>query len=481
MKIKFCGAAREVTGSAHLIELDDHFKILLDCGLYQGGDIDEASPTDEQNRNSDERSYARFNEKWLFDPREIDCLVLSHAHIDHTGRVPKLVADGFRGKIYSTHATRDLCALMLLDSAKIQEGDADYHNRHKALNEKDVQPLYTTGDVAKAMRQFASFNYEQWFHIHPNVRVLYRDAGHILGSASVTLEIKENGQTIRIGFTGDIGRPDRPILGDPLPMPKVDYIICESTYGDREHESGPNEIEHFLKIVRHTCVEKKGKLIIPAFSVGRTQEIVYMLDKLHHNGQLPKVPVFVDSPLAVNATQVFVNHPECFDDEVIRYMTENENPFGFNDLYYIRSSEGSKQLNQINKPCIIISASGMMNAGRIRHHLAQNIENHRNTFLIVGYCSPNTPGGQLRAGAKHLHVMGKFKQVLADVEIMDSFSAHGDRVEMLDFLKNQIPSCRKIWLVHGTLDRQEKWRDHLLENGFKNVGIPKLGEEETLD
>jgi metallo-beta-lactamase family protein len=472
MKIKFCGAAREVTGSAHLLTLDDGFKILLDCGLYQGGDDD--------GRAGDDNPITGFNEKWLFDPREIDCLVLSHAHIDHTGRVPKLVRDGFRGKIYSTHATRDLCALMLLDSAKIQEGDAEYHNRKKHFDEPEQEPLYTMEDVSAAMRQFASYSYEQWFHIHPNVRVMYRDAGHILGSASVNMEIQENGKTTRFAFTGDIGRPGRPILGDPLPMPDADYVICESTYGDRDHESAPDEVDHFIRIVHHTCVEKKGKLIIPAFSVGRTQEIVYMLDKLHRAGRLPHVPVFVDSPLAVNATEVFVKHPECFDSEVHRYMTEDENPFGFNDLYYLRGVEASKKLNSSRKPCIIISASGMMNAGRIRHHLLNNIENHRNTFLMVGYCSPNTPGGKLRAGARSLHVMGQFKQVLAQVEVMDSFSAHGDRQEMLDFLHNQKASCKKIWLVHGTLDRQEKWRDTLLQNGFAAVGIPQLGEEETL-
>lgn len=473
MKIKFCGAAREVTGSAHLITLNDGFKILLDCGLYQGGDDD--------GQAGDGKPMAGFNEKWLFDPKEIDCLVLSHAHIDHTGRVPKLVADGFGGKIFSTHATRDLCAIMLLDSAKIQEGDAAYHNKKKGFNEPERQPLYTMENVSQAMRQFASYNYEQWFHIHPDVRVMYRDAGHILGSASVTLEIKENGKTTLFGFTGDIGRPNRPILGDPLPMPELDYLICESTYGDRDHETAPNEVERFVEIVNHTCVEKKGKLIIPAFSVGRTQEIVYMLDKLQHAGRLPKVSVYVDSPMAINATQVFENHPECFDEEVHRYMIEDENPFGFNDLYYIRSSEGSIKLNSTNKPCIIISASGMMNAGRIRHHLLHNIENHRNTFLIVGYCAPNTPGGLLRDGAKSLYVLGHNKQVLADIEVMDSFSAHGDRNEMLDMLSNQTKSCKKVWLVHGTIDRQEKWRDYLLEHGFKDVGIPQLGEEFNLD
>lgn len=470
MKIKFCGAAQEVTGSSHLITLDSGFKILLDCGLYQGGDDDGQAEED--------KPIVGFNEKWLFDPKEIDCLVLSHAHIDHTGRVPKLMRDGFRGRIYATHATRDLCAIMLLDSAKIQEADAAYHNR-KFLKEGEEakKPLYTVEDVGQVMRRFASFSYEEWLHIHPDVRLMFRDAGHILGSASVTLEIREGERTIRFGFTGDIGRPNRPILSDPMPMPELDYLICESTYGDREHESAPNELNRFRDIIRHTCQEKKGKVIIPAFSVGRTQEIVFMLDQLESRGELPYVPVYVDSPLSVNATEIFIKHPECFDADLHRYMAENENPFGFNRLFYIRKSAASKQLNSIKKPCIIISASGMMNAGRIQHHLANNIENWRNTILIVGYCSPNTPGGELRVGAKHLYLLGQNLQVLAEVQSMDSFSAHGDQREMLAFLENQKPSVKKIWLTHGTLDRQEKWRDCLLENGFADVAIPALGQE----
>lgn len=477
MKIKFCGAAREVTGSSHLITLDDGFTILLDCGLYQGGgDDDGRAEEDDRAANP----MVGFNEKWRFDPSKIDCLILSHSHIDHTGRVPKLVKDGFRGKIYATHATRDLCAIMLMDSAKIQEGDAAYFNKKKHFDDAEKIPLYTIEDVGQALAQFASFNYEQWFDVHPDVKVMFRDAGHILGSASVTLHIQEGDKLTRFGFTGDIGRPNRPILGDPLPMPELDYLICESTYGDREHESAPTEIDHFVDVIWRTCVDRKGKVIIPAFSVGRTQEIVYMLDKLHHAGRLPRVPVFVDSPLAVNATEVFVNHPECFDSEVHRYMLEDEDPFGFNGLTYIRDVEGSKKLNEVNKPCIIISASGMMNAGRIRHHLLNNIENHRNTFLIVGYAAPNTPGGLLRAGAKSLYVMGQFRQVLAEIAIMDSFSAHGDRLEMLDFISNQKNSVRKIWLTHGTIDRMEKWRDYLQENGFGEIGIPQLGEEESL-
>ncbi len=469
MTVQFCGAAREVTGSSHLITLEEGFRILLDCGLYQGGDS-----------NTEGHPMQGFNEKWLFSPRDIDCLILSHAHIDHTGRVPKLVADGFRGTIYATHATRDLCAIMLLDSAKIQESDAYHDNKRRAPGTPERKPLYTADDVQMAMQRFAAYSYEQWFYVHPRVRVLFRDAGHILGSASVTLEVQEADRTIRFGFTGDIGRPNRPILRDPLPMPEVDYLICESTYGDRTHEAAPAEIEHLYHIVHRTCVEKKGKLIIPAFSIGRTQEVVYMLDQLQHAGRLPKVPVFVDSPLAVNATEVFLDHPECFDHELHQYMLENEDPFGFKGLQYIRSVEASKQLNHMQKPCIIIAASGMMNAGRVRHHLYNNIEDWRATFLIIGYCSPGTPGGQLRAGVKSLEIFGENKQVLAEVEVMDSFSAHADRDEMLQFLQNQRGTARHIWLTHGTYERQQVWRDALLQHGFAAVNIPELGQRVDL-
>jgi metallo-beta-lactamase family protein len=465
MKIRFCGAAREVTGSSHLITLDDGFNILLDCGLYQG----------------DDDAMEEFNEKWLFDPKMVDCLVVSHAHIDHTGRIPRLVKDGFKGDIYATHATRDLCALLLLDSAKIQEGDADYHNKKKHDDQPEQEPLYSMQDAQRTMRQFIGYNYEQWFFIHPAVRVMYRDAGHILGSASVNLEIKRHdGSITRIAFTGDIGRPNRPILGNPLPMPAADYVICESTYGDKLHESAPDEIEKFINILNDTLTKKRGKVIIPAFSVGRTQELVFMLDKLNKAGRIPEVPVFVDSPLSVNATQVFINHPECFDSEVHKYMMTDENPFGFNGLQYIKTSDASKAINNVKKPCIIIASSGMMNAGRIKHHLANNIENKKNTFLIVGYCSPHTPGGELRAGAKSINVFGENKQVLADVAVLESFSAHGDQAEMTDFLQTQKDSAKQIWLVHGTHERQQVWQSHLLKEGFNGVSIPSLGDEVIL-
>ncbi|MCB0568221.1 MAG: MBL fold metallo-hydrolase [Phaeodactylibacter sp.] len=468
MKIQFCGAAREVTGSAHLITLKDGFKILLDCGLYQG--------------SSDEMED--FNESWYFKPEEIDVLLLSHAHIDHSGRIPKLVKDGFYGPIHCTHATRSLCAIMLVDSAKIQEMDAHYHNKrqHKHGNHDNLRkPLYTVKDVEKAWNLFEGHGYGRWFRIHKDVEVLYRDAGHILGSASVTLRIQEEGRTIMFGFTGDVGRPNRPILRDPELMPEVDYLICESTYGDRDHDNAPNELNRFLDIIYQTCIEQGGKLIIPAFSVGRTQEIVYMLDQLENAGKLPRrIPVYVDSPLAVNATTIFGAHPECFDDELNEYLLTDDNPFGFNGLTYVRNAEISKGLNTSKEPCIIISSSGMMNAGRVKHHLFHNIENPANTFLMVGYCAPETPGGALRDGAKHLRVFGEEKVVKARIEIMDSFSAHAGQHELADFLANQKGALKQLFLVHGTLDKQEIFSSLLQEQGFKPAEIPVLGQEYEL-
>ncbi len=467
MKIKFCGAAREVTGSAHLLTLEDGFTILLDCGLYQGY----------------EDHLEHFNEEWLFEPAQIDCLVLSHAHIDHSGRIPKLVRDGFRGVIHATHATRSLCNIMLLDSARIQERDADYHNRKaKESEEYDDkvelhQPLYETKDVAETMNLFATYGYNRWFKIHDQVEVLFKDAGHILGSASVTLRIKEKGRTVHFGFSGDIGRPARPILRDPQHMPELDYLICESTYGDREHLSSPNDINKLLEILTETCIQRQGKLIIPAFSVGRTQEIVYILDQLETDGRLPKVPVYVDSPLSVNATMIFASHPECFDQDLTEYMLIDENPFGFNGLKYIRHVDDSKALNTLEGPAVIISSSGMITAGRIKHHVFNNIDQEENTILIVGYCSPQSPCGVLRDGSEVLHLFGQYKPVKARVEVMDSFSAHADQLEILDFVQNQRDSLKKLFLVHGTLDRQEVLQSKLESLGYKGVEVPSLGQE----
>ena len=463
MDIKFCGAAREVTGSAHLITLDDGYKILLDCGLYQGRS----------------KQWKHFNENWLFKPEEIDCLILSHAHIDHSGRIPKLVKDGFNGRIYCTHATRSLCSIMLLDSASIQERDADFFNRKVLPRKKKAAPrvpLYTVEDATEAMNHFEGFSYGNWVRISDDVEVLFKDAGHILGSANVTLRIREHGKTRLIGFSGDVGRPNRPILRDPQPMPLVDYMICESTYGNKDHIGAPDEADKLLEVILNTCVKKKGKLIIPAFSVGRTQELVYMMDRMETEGLLPSIPVYVDSPLAVNATTIFGIHPECYDNDLNEYLLIDNNPFGFNKLNYVKNVDVSKSLNDRKEPCIIISASGMMNAGRVKHHLFNNIDNPKNTLLIVGYCTPETPGGQLRNGVEEIRLFGEMKKVKMDVIVMDSFSAHADRGELLDFLKNQKGYLKKMFLVHGTLERQEDFRDLLGENGFKNVSIPSIGE-----
>ena len=456
MHLTFHGAAQEVTGSAHLLTLDDGYKILLDCGLYQG-------------RNQEMED---FNQTFAFDPAEIDVLLLSHAHIDHSGRVPKLVKDGFRGKIYATHATRSLCAILLLDSAYIQEKDAEYYNRK---NDDRREPLYERRDVKPTMERFVGLPYDRWQELRPGVEVQFRDAGHILGSASVTLRVTENGKTTTIGFTGDVGRPSRPILRDPVKLPDCDYIICESTYGDREHELPPNELARFLKIIKDT-VARGGKLLIPAFSVGRTQEIVYMLDQLESSGKLPRIPVFVDSPLAVNATTVFGAHPECYDSELQTYMLTDENPFGFNDLTYTQSVEESKALNHLEGPAIIISASGMMNAGRSKHHLSNLMGDPRNTIFIVGYCAPGTPGGKLRDGVEGMKLYGRYHDLRAEVVVMDSFSAHADRSELIFFLNGQQDMCRKVFLVHGTLERMEAFGGSLRRAGFGEVVAPELGD-----
>lgn len=466
MKIKFCGAAQEVTGSSHLITLDNGFKILLDCGLYQGNDPD----------------MDTFNHQWLFEPSEIDCVVLSHAHIDHIGKLPYLVKSGFSGSIHATHATRSLATIMLLDSAKIQQRDSDYRGR-KRVPFDDISfenPLYTVDDVHAAMECFVTYPYDRWFKIHDQVEVLYKDAGHILGSASVTLRIKEGDKTTILGFTGDIGRPARPILRNPQPMPEVDFLICESTYGDREHLNAPEETERLLEIIHETCIVKRGKLIIPAFSVGRTQEIVYILDQLENQDRLPRIPVYVDSPLAVNATTIYGAHSECFDEDLTEYLLMDENPFGFNGLHYVRDVELSKQLNISQEPAIIISASGMLNAGRVKHHVYHAIDDPRNTILMVGYCAPGTPGSKLRDGVEEIRLFGHVKKVKAKIEIMDSFSAHGDKLEMLDFIMNQRKSAKKVFLVHGVPEAQSNFRGLLLQAGFTDVQIPKLGDEVTL-
>jgi metallo-beta-lactamase family protein len=468
MELRFCGAAREVTGSSHLLTLDDGFTILLDCGMYQG----------------DNAAMHDFNENWLFDPEKINCVILSHAHIDHSGRLPKLYKDGFRGPIYTTAASQSLCTIMLMDSAKIQEQDAaDYHKVHARDKKKGHirEPLYTQKDVVGTLRQFTGIPYHRWSRIHPNVELYLRDAGHILGSASITLRIKRKKDHILLGFTGDIGRKNRPILRDPQPMQPVDYLICESTYGNRLHEEKPAEEDRFLRIMRETCVDNKGKLIIPAFSIGKTQELLHMMNMLQADGRLPEIPVFVDSPLSTSATEIYALHPECYDQDLLEFLITDPNPFGFRNLTFTRSVQASKALNEREGPCVIISASGMMNAGRIQHHMVNNIEDARNCFLIVGFCAPGTQGHYLRNGSDKVRVFDRWWDVKARVEVMDSFSAHADRDEMRDFLAPHRDKNRELFLVHGLHEVQQRFAEVLVEDGFRSVNIPSLDQRVPLE
>ena len=459
MHLKFCGAAQTVTGSCFLLQLASGQKILIDCGLYQGND----------------HNFKKFNEEWAFDPKEIDALILTHAHIDHSGRIPKLVKDGFKGNVYCTNATRNLCRIMLADSAYIQEREAEQDNRKRSPDSPEIEPLYTLEDAEKALLQFVGIGYERWFELNENLSFRFQDAGHILGSASVVVYVKENGKTKKIGFTGDIGRPDRPLLKDPMPIPKVDYLICESTYGDKLHFTTREDQKELLSIIEKICVKNQGKLLIPAFSIGRTQEIVYLLNELEGQGKLPKIPIYVDSPLAINATNIYLMHPECFDQETHDVLEEDPNPLGFKGLKYTRHVEESKGINNYKGPAIIISASGMMTAGRIRHHVFNKIEDAKNAILIVGFCAPGTLGRILSDGAQEIKLMGETKKVNAQILQMNSFSAHGDQKEMIDFLQLQDKkSLQEIFLVHGEGERQEVFARALRKEGFKKVSIPSL-------
>lgn len=463
MRIKFWGAAQTVTGSMHLLELDNGDKILLDCGIYQGA----------------EGFREEYNRSFPCDPAEITFVILSHAHIDHCGNLPQLVKAGFKGKIYCTHATYDLCAIMLQDSAQIQEKDAEYENKHrKKRGEDPIEPIYTRKDVAPALQRFVTLSYDEWYQLGEHVEMQFLDAGHILGSASVSMRITENGKTVRLGFTGDIGRPGRQILRDPQPMPQADYLISESTYGGKDHLSFPDASGHLYEIIQETCVDNKGKLIIPAFSVGRTQDLVHTLDKMEHDGLLPHIPVYVDSPLAVNATRVFEMHPECFDEELMEYIQEDPNPFGFNRLHYVRSVEESKKLNDLKGPAIIISASGMITAGRILHHLKNNIEDPRNTILIVGYCAKGTTGARLIDGEQEVRIFGRYFAVNARIAKLNSMSAHAGQTEMYEFIRRgQDPDqIKNIFLVHGEEDRAAMFKEFLEGKRYENVTIPERGQ-----
>jgi len=463
MKVTFFGAARTVTGSKHLITLDDGKNILLDCGMYQGM----GKETDPLNRH------------FGFDPKSINVLILSHAHIDHSGLIPRLVAEGFTGKIICTAATLDLCKVMLKDSAHIQEWDLYHINKKRIKNDlEELKPLYTEEDVEKALKLFVTGDYNKPIRVFSDVELLFTDVGHILGSAAVHLTITEYGKKMQLTFTGDIGRYKTALLNDPATFPQADIIICESTYGDRLHEKIEDSAQLLLNIILETCRDKKGKLIIPAFSLGRTQEIVYALNTLDLYGLLPEIKIYVDSPLSVNATDIMRHHIKDLNSHVQQIAMRDHDPFGFEKLTYITEKEESQDLNNHKEPCIIISASGMAEAGRVRHHIMHNISDPKNTIMMVGYAEPHSLGGQLRAKKEKVKIFGDFYEVKADVKIVDSYSAHGDYEEMIRFLSCQDPGkVKKLFLVHGEYEVQQSFAEKLIKAGFKNIEIPEKGNE----
>ncbi|BDS07932.1 MBL fold hydrolase [Oceaniferula spumae] len=464
MKIKFCGAAGTTTGSQHLLEVNGQ-KILLDCGLYQG------------HRKDAYDVNCCFPH---FDPKEIDAVVLSHAHIDHSGNLPNLTKKGFEGNIFATFATRDLCQIMLADCAHIQESDAKWLNKkRKKRGELPVDVIYTKMDVEQCMKQFVNVGYDRPMIVAKGVTLRFLDAGHILGSAQVLLEIEdeEDGKTKRFLFSGDVGRGDNDILADPVIAENIDYLLMESTYGGREHELGTKADDRIAEVLRK-AIERGGKIIIPCFAVERTQQVLYVLHQLFEDGRIPEVPVYVDSPLAVNATEIFRLHPECFNEEVHEFLYNKRNPFGFEGLTLIRAVSKSKELNDSKKQAIIISASGMCEAGRILHHLRNGIGNPNNTILFVGYCAENTLGWKIRNKEPEVNIFGEPHKLRAQVEIMDSFSGHADHSELIDYFKAITGPKKKVWLVHGEPTRSNALADAIGQFHKGDVQVAELGKVE---
>jgi metallo-beta-lactamase family protein len=464
MRINFHGAAHTVTGSQHLLEINGK-KLLLDCGLYQGRRAD----TYERNLN------------FHYSPRDVDAVILSHAHIDHAGNLPNLVKQGYEGHIFATHATADLASLMIADSGHIQEADAQFVNKKRAQRgEPLIEPLYTKEDAEAVAGMFEGKNYEEAFQPIPGVIARFHEAGHILGSASVSLEIEEQGKKIRFWFSGDIGRFQLPLLRDPVLPTEADYMIMESTYGDKSHSNPELAFVEFRDVVKRT-VERGGKVIVPAFAVGRTQELVFNLNQMMRNGDVPSVPVYVDSPLAVKATDVFKRHLECFDEETAKFVAEARHPaLDFKMLTYIRSVDESKALNERTDPMVIISASGMAEAGRVLHHIKNNIENPKNTICIVSWQAPYTLGRRLADREEEVRIYGEPYKRKCDIATIGGLSAHAGQDLLVNYAMGVMDSVKDIFLVHGEEKQAMTLKGLLAARGMGRVHYPDLHDKVDL-
>lgn len=463
MKIAFHGAAQTVTGSKHLITLNNDKKILLDCGMFQGMGRD----TESLNRN------------FGFIPHEVSHVLLSHAHIDHSGLLPRLVKDGFRGRIYATPATIDVTKALLLDSAYIQKQDIHFLNKKRLEEGRPLlEPIYTEEDVRKTFEHFYPVDYNKPFVVDENVELRFFDGGHIIGSSTVFVTLKEEGRKTNIVFSGDVGRYSDPILRSPQCFPQADYIIIESTYGNKQHDPMETYADDLKRNIEETCLGKKGKLIIPAFSVGRTQELLFGLNELELRGELPDLNYYVDSPLSTMITEIVKNHSECFNRAVQKLMKKDPDPFEFKGLKYITDKRDSQALNFTDKPCVIISASGMAEAGRVKHHIANSIENWRNTILLIGYCEPNSLGARLKKRPEEVGIFGNRYLVKADIRTIDSMSAHGDYNDLCQYLACQDPDeVKQVFIVHGEPDVQLEFKMKLMKKKYKDVIIPELHQE----
>ena len=463
MKIAFHGAARTVTGSKHLITLKNGKKILLDCGMFQGMG----------------HETAELNSDFGFEPSQVSYVILSHAHIDHSGLLPKFIKEGYNGKVYATPATKDLASVLMEDSAGIQESDVKYENKKRSLlGLPYLKPLYTTEDALIAAERFVTVDYNVWFKVDDQISFCYTDAGHIIGSAAVHLKIMENDKTTTLTFSGDVGRYRDIILKSPAVFQQSDYIIIESTYGNSLHDEHRQSTDVLLKWIEDTCLKKKGKLIIPAFSVGRTQEILYALNQLELENRLPQLEYFVDSPLSTKATQIIKSYPNYFNARIQKILLSDSDPFDFKGLKFIKTVDESKMLNYYKNPCVIISASGMAEAGRVKHHISNNIENSRNTILMTGYCEPNSLGARLLRKSKEVTIFGQSHEVNAEIAEMRSMSAHGDYDDLCQFLACQdARKVKKLFIVHGEYGVQQDFKQKLLRKGFADVEIPDMHQE----